>query len=102
VTLQDGRRLDVISVTKVYSAQVGRGTSEHQLVIAYWSDQTDPEQMRIEARGLATTFYPLADANHLDVIVMKPSRPLLSRSLLLTRSVNLRFLKDATGLWRED
>jgi hypothetical protein len=104
-TLLDGTRIDLISATRNISMNITAGESrkEQQLLVRYWSDKSGIDQMRNEARGLATKFYPIADANHLDILVLKPSRPGLTRTFpVLTYSADIRFSKDRAGFWRED
>lgn len=106
MALPDGTQLDVIGygVTRDFSINITSGERriERQLVVMYWSDVEWGLDMRNEALRLAPMFYPVANANHVDVLVLKPSRPGFTRTFpVIAHAGLLRLSKDQTGVWRE-
>jgi hypothetical protein len=105
VVLPDGRHLDVVSVQRIVSLVAPtreRVDNQNRLVVRYWSDKQGVEQMGVEARDVEALFYPVAAANHVDVLLVRPSRPVLSRTFpVITISRNVFFSRDSAGVWHE-
>jgi len=104
--LRDGRQFHLLQYDRntlsLYDPKTGKWEREQRLLVKYYSDRTERESMVAEARGVAPVFFPIADSLALRILLLEPSRPLLTRSFpLLITSWNVRFVRDSSGTWKE-
>ncbi len=104
--LRDGRQFRLLQYDRntlaLYDPKTGKWDREQRLLVKYYSDRRKRDEMVAEARALAPAFFPIADSLGLRILLLEPSKPLLTRSFpLLVTSWNVRFVHDNSGPWRE-
>jgi hypothetical protein len=104
--LRDGRQFDLLQYDRntlaLYDPKTGEWEREQRLLVKYYSDRGDRDNMVAEARTLAPVFFPIADSLGLRILLLEPSRPLFTRSFpILITSWNVRFVHDSSGKWKE-
>ena len=106
LVLKDGRHFLLLQYDRntlaLYDPKTGTWEREQRLLVKYYSDRAERDDMLAEARTLAPVFFPIADSLGLRILLLEPSRPLLTRSFpVLITSWHLRFVHDRSGGWKE-
>ena len=105
--LPDGRHFDLLQYDRntlaLYDPKSGTWDREQRLLIKYYSTYSTSDNMLAEARTIAPLFYSVADSMGVHIILLNPSRPLLARGFpLLVTTWNARFVRDSSGVWKEE
>jgi hypothetical protein len=104
--LGNGRRYELLQWDRNLSVTInprsGTQTSEQRFLVVYYSDSTGLEPMRREARAMAPFITQFADTLGVNVMVIRPTTPILTRAFpLARRSWQVRYERDSAGVWTE-